>query len=398
MRRRPFLTLFNAVVLVPLLACGGRAVREDVATTAAFGARAPAAREAPFVWGVNGHPARWSEAYDWSDGDGRLERQLALIRELGFTHYRVDVGFEMDGRETGRLAAVAEAAGRYGVTLLPVMTFSTVGVPSSAREAYLAGRRMGTTFVRHHGSRFPVVEVGNELDIPAMIGGHPNGHDADHYLPPLTERYAELLRGILEAMAAGAPGMQTMVNFAQSHTGWIRLLADRGVPFDLIGWHMYVNEAGYGDDREHGSDYRSSLARLLGLGRDIWITEVNRHEGSGPRNAFGREQALVLDRLAGEMYAHPRVRAFIIYELFDETAALANSDSLGRPVTGDDDEAWYGLVHCLGGPGIARRCGGELERKPAFLDVRDRRRALAVARKHPTSALRPMPGSPVLLR
>jgi hypothetical protein len=293
---------------------------------------------------------------------------------------------------------VAATAGRFGITLLPVITFSAADIPSTGERAYQAGRRIGKTFQRHHASRFPVVEVGNELDIPAMIGGHPIGHEADHYLPALTERYAELLRGILEEIAAGAPAVRTMVNFAQSHTGWLRLLAERGVPFDLIGWHLYVNEAGYGDDREHGSDYRSTLARLAGLGRDIWITEVNRHEGSGPRDAFAREQALVIDRLAGEMYGHPRVGAFIIYELFDETAALANSDSLGRPVAGDDDEAWYGLVRCMGELRIARRCGGALERKPAFLGARDRRRALAAVPESPASALRPMPGSPVLLR
>jgi hypothetical protein len=351
------------VAALVLLGCGGRQAPRVAAGVA------PAEVEAPFVWGVSGHPARASEAYGYEDDPARLDRQMRLVRELGFSHYRVDVGVEMDGGERGRLAEVADAAERFGVTLLPVLTFGPAAVPRDRDEAYRAGRRIGEGFARRHGSRFPVVEVGNELDIPAMVDGHPVGHQTDHYRPPQVDRFAALLRGAIEGLREGAPTVRTIVNFAQSHTGFVRLLLERDVPFDIVGWHVYIDETGYGNDPEHRADYRATLERLERVGREIWITEVNRHRGSGPGNARMREQAAVLDRLAGEMAAHPLVGAFIVYQLFDELAALAY---------GNEDEAYYGLVHCAGPLEVARRCGGVLELKPAFAGARARGRRLAL--------------------
>src|SRR5918996_341251 len=85
------------LVILVLLGCGGPPAA-PVAT-----ALAPAELTAPFVWGVSGHPARASEAYGFEDDPVRLERQMRLVRELGFSHYRVDVGVEMDGGERGVL-------------------------------------------------------------------------------------------------------------------------------------------------------------------------------------------------------------------------------------------------------------------------------------------------------
>jgi hypothetical protein len=311
-------------------------------------------RTAPFVWGVNGHPARPSEAYDWSEADDRLQRQMRLVGELGFSHYRVDTGVGMDGAEGGRLAAVADAADRFGITLLPVLTFSPAAVPAAPADAYRAGRAIGDRFVRNHGARFPVVEIGNELDLAAMVAGQPVGHRDDHYRVADVDRFAALLRGAIEGLRAGAPGVRPIVNFAGSHTGFVRMLLERGVPLDIVGWHLYVDEAGYGDDPPNRADYRATLARLDTLGREVWITEVNRYRGSGPGNAHPAAQAAVLDRLAEEMHARPLIGAFVVYQLFDEAAVLDNHD---------EDEAWYGLVHCAGPLPVARRCGGALEIK-----------------------------------
>jgi hypothetical protein len=357
--------------------CGGAGTRDEIPARAEpLTAPAPVARMAPFVWGVNGHPARHSEAYGFEENEELLRRQMRLITDLGFSHYRVDVGYQMDGREGGVLATVADVAERFGVTLLPVITFGATEVPRTPEHAYRAGRAIGEAFARRHGARFPVVEVGNELDIPAMIGGHPVGDAVDHYLPAHAGRFAGILRGIIEGLQAGAPGVRTIVNMTQSHTGFLRILMEREVPFDIIGWHLYVDEHGYGNDPQHGADYRSTLARLDALGRDIWITEVNRYQGSGPGNAFAAEQSAILGRLADEMYAHPRVQAFIVYELYDEVAVRENHDRAGRPIEGDEDEAYYGLVHCEGPLPVARRCGGTLELKPGFVDARERLRAL----------------------
>jgi hypothetical protein len=315
----------------------------------------PTLRLTPFIWGVNGHPAAPSQAYDFRDDPERLRRQMQLIKDLGFTHYRVDIHFDMDGTEHGLLAEVAPVAEEFGVVLLPVVTFRKDLVPQDSSDAYRAGKRIGAAFVRHHGTRFPVVEVGNEVDIPAM-NGHMVGSELDHYRLEELQRYAAFLRGVIEKINEGAPGVRTIVDVAMSHTYFLRYLRDVGVPFDIAGWHLYADELGYGTDVEHGGDYRSALTRLEALGLDIWITEVNRHQGSGPDHRFAAEQATMLRRLAVEMYSHPQVKAFMVYQLYDEVA-------------NPGDEAYYGLVHCPGPIELGGSCIGTLELKPAFLSA-----------------------------
>lgn len=360
MTRFPSLLAGSAALLAACATGAGHPVRSPVRPVASL---APPVRTVPFVWGVNGHPARASEAYGWSEGDDRLQRQMRLVGELGFSHYRVDVGVGMDGAEGGRLAAVAAAADRAGITVLPVLTFGPETVPAAPAEAYRAGRAIAEGFVRNHGARFPVVEIGNELDIAAMIRGQPVGHHDDHYRAADVDRFAALLRGAVEGLRAGAPAVRSIVNFAGSHTGFVRMLLERGVAFDIVGWHLYVDEAGYGDDPPNRADYRATLARLDTLDREVWITEVNRYRGSGPGTSRAAAQAAVLDRLADKMYARPLIGAFLVYQLLDETAVLDNHDAAGRAIAGDEDEAWYGLVHCAGPLEVARRCGGALELK-----------------------------------
>jgi hypothetical protein len=147
------------------------------------------------------------------------------------------------------------------------------------------------------------------------------------------------------------------------------MLLDRKVPFDIVGWHAYVHESDDADPPGSHSDYRASLARLEALGRDIWITEVNRRGGSAVGDTELAEQASMLRRLAVEMYyTHPQVQAFMVYELYDETAAL------DTPAVGDDDETYYGLLHCAGSHDVARDCRGAVERKPAYLELQVRAR------------------------
>jgi hypothetical protein len=301
---------------------------------------------------------------------------MRLIHDLGFTYYRVDVPFGLDGAEHGWLTEVADAADEFGITILPVIAFDWSAEIPDRKEAKSVGRAIGTTFVRNHGTRFPVVEIGNELDIRAMLGNLP-GDQPDHYNPKIVSRFAAIMTGIIQKIHAGAPGVRTIVDMTQSHTAFLQMLLDRGVPFDIVGWHAYVHESDDADPPGSHSDYRASLARLEALGRDIWITEVNRRGGSAVGDTELAEQASMLRRLAVEMYyMHPMVQAFIVYELYDETA------SLDTPDIGDDDEVYYGLLNCAGSQEIARECRGGVERKPAYLELQLRAR-----RDHPGGGL-----------
>ena len=92
------------------------------------------------------------------------------------------------------------------------------------------------------------------------------------------------------------------------------------------------------------------LKRLKGYGKPIWITEINRRNGS--QGNAEKEQAEYLRRVAAQLAADPGIGALFVYELLDE------------PYHGSDNgESFYGLVELARDP---KDHWQVKRRKPAF--------------------------------
>lgn len=312
--------------------------------------------DSAFIWGVNGHPLQPGGPYA-ADGP-RLAAQMQRLLGVGATYYRVDVQHDAAGRAAyDGLARVADVASRSHIAILPVLTFPTEAVPSTRDGAARFGRLLGKRFADRFGDSFPVVEVGNELDMFSLRAGlnpftaHAGEAIADYDQSRL-QRAAGVLGGIIDGLKSGAPRVRTIVNFTLAHTFFVSYMAREVPTFDIIGMHVY---GGRGAQRPWIApvDYGRVLARLP-PDRPVWITEANRRDATFNESP-GDTQGAWVARLARDMYADPRVEAFFVYELYDEYRFRTDADR------DNDGEAYFGLFDCGRDP----RCLGAVVPKPA---------------------------------
>jgi hypothetical protein len=146
---------------------------------------------------------------------------------------------------------------------------------------------------------------------------------------------------------AADPAASTIVDTAGwLHYGFIeRLVKEDRVPFDILAWHWY-SEMG---DITNVQGKRDLVAWLQRYGKPLWITEINRRDGS--KGNQGEAQAEYVRKTAARFRADPRIRSFFIYELLDE------------PYFGAQGESDYGLVE------VRKGSTGKWEvsrRKPVF--------------------------------
>jgi hypothetical protein len=310
------------------------------------GLAASEARLRSFIWGVNGHPGKQT-AYA-SSGKG-LEQQLRYIRQLGATHYRVDLYPDSLGRVDPMFHGIVEVAAENGVTILPAL----VAHPNRNADTtinYLRGHAMGLGFARRYRERFSHIEAGNELQIhtlryvidssvtPPQVG-YWEGFYLDNYIDSMLVKTTAFLRGMTDGIHQGSPGTKVIINGAWRHFGYFEALKRDRVDFDIYGYHWY-SEMG---------DFRKEVLPHLPNDKDIWITEANRRNShSSPDDPA--EQARWISWFARQAAGIPRVKAFFVYELYEQPA-----------FRDDIPESKYGVIHCSD-----LECIGSRKLKPAF--------------------------------
>jgi hypothetical protein len=292
----------------------------------------------PFAWGINGHPVA-QEGYFQVP----IARQLDLVHELGAGWYRTDWGAEAFHRNTARFDELLAEAERQKIRLLPVI-FAPNGRSRDAtpEEIRAAARAFAREVAGRYKGRITHWELGNELDNYAMVRkgeetpsgklwqwGDPDGSSRDNYEESRYQRAKAEIMGLYEGVKAADPTALTMVDTG----GWLhygftdRLLHEDHVPFDILAWHWY---SGMGDMTKVQGKF-DLLARLAGYGKPLWITEINRNDGS--MDGQEKEQAEYVGRAATQLHSNPAIAALFIYELLDE------------PYFGQKNaEAHYGLV------------------------------------------------------
>lgn len=316
----------------------------------------------PFHWGVNGHPVS-QEGY-WQVP---LDKQLDLVSELGVGWYRCDVSAGAFQASTARLDELLAGAEKRRLRLLPVLLPSETfwHDKASLTEIQQGAAAFAQSMVSRYRGRITHWELANELDAYALIrkgettrggklwqwDGAPDGSSADDYHQGRYERARALIQGLHQGVKAADPAALTIVNTAGwLHHGFIeRLVREDRVPFEILAWHWY-SEMG---DITRVQGKLDLVALLKGYGKPLWITEINRRDGS--KGGTETEAADYLATVAQQMREHPDVDAFFVYELLDE------------PYFGTAGESDYGLIKLTRAPGADWQAG---ERKPAFDTLR----------------------------
>ena len=328
------------------------------ATTPTASSPEPAAR--PFAWGVNGHPLTQVGYLDVP-----IPRQLDLVTVLSAGWYRFDCNAEGFRRNTARFDELLAEAERRHLHLLPVLFSSPSGRSESATPARI--REAAHTFARDIAARYKGRithwELSNELDTAAMIRkgettrsgklwvwGDADGSSPDDFHEDRYQKAKAEIAGLQEGVKAADPGAVTIIDTAGwLHYGFVeRLVREDRVPFDVLAWHWY-SEMG---DITKVRGKLDLLNLLGGYGKPLWITEIDRRDGSRGGNA--QEQASYLGQTAAQMAARPDVGAFFVYELLDEPYFGATNP-----------ESHYGLVE------LAQDAGGtwRVARKKAAFDA-----------------------------
>ncbi|MEI7728789.1 MAG: glycosyl hydrolase [Verrucomicrobiota bacterium] len=300
---------------------------------------------APFQWGINGHTVS-QEAYFHVP----ITTQLDLVSELGAGWYRMDWGAKTFQGSTARMDELVAEAGQRQIQLLPVLFASPGGRSKQATPEQI--RAAATTYaqavVSHYKGKITHWELSNELEAHAMIrkgetsrsgklwkwDGDPDGSSPDHYEETRYQRAKAEILGLQEGVKAADPNARTIVDTAGwLHFGFIeRLVREDRVPFDILAWHWY-SEMG---DLTKVQGKLNLVELLKGFGKPLWITEINRRDGSkGGKEA---EQAEYVRKVATQLRATPGIEAVFFYELLDQ------------PYFGKDNpESHYGLVEVVRG-------------------------------------------------
>ena len=288
----------------------------------------------PFIWGVVGHPAI-REYLDLGPA-----AQLDLVQELGCNAYRVDVRdtahpYDRSAGEIHIDEMLPLAAAR-GIKLLPIL-FRPLDIwdaKQSPEDIYQASYNRGKAFAEKYRGKFDCIEIENEMDDKCIIRKTDGKSTADYddaFPSQKFSRCIEVVRGLADGVRAGDPDVKRAVGTCGwYHYGFIDELLARGGSFEILVVHWYSNSGSITRAMQGWSRY----------GKPIWLTEMDRHEGSFD-NAE-EDQAKMVSLQAEEMRNLPGIDAIFVYELLDEP-------HLGP----SNPESYYGLCSIKGGSSAA---------------------------------------------
>ncbi|AMR30105.1 hypothetical protein A0256_01070 [Mucilaginibacter sp. PAMC 26640] len=277
-----------------------------------------------FVLGVNGHPLG-DEAYlGVSAAD-----QISLIKKMGMGIYRINVRSTSDGTVTvpQRLQPLLDAAKEGNITLLPMLYTSTLDYDDTEAIAYTKGKNVGGNFAAKYGSVFKYYDMGNDLSINIINAGK-DGRYAEDYDQKKIGVTASYLKGMNDGIHANDPDAQTMMSASWVHWGFIKFCENYGVNFDILAYHWYsdMEAAIQRSSSLNITDITLTLNKIF-PGKPIWITEVNLRPGN--MSVFEADQNSFLTSFIAKCKANPTVKAFLIYELFDEPYKTGGEEYYG---------------------------------------------------------------------
>ena len=271
----------------------------------------PPAR-AELLWGANGHPFT---AYNGVS----IDEQLGFLTDMGLKSYRVNIS---DLSSAPALEALIAKAEPLGIAILPALTPSLSLDALTPEVLHARAHEFAFRLVSRFKGRIGVWELGNELEVHAIIRacemrddgtqypcawGPAGGNGPLDYYGPRWAKTSAVLKGLSEGAAAADPtARKAMGTAGWGHVGAFERMRQDGIAWDISVWHLY------------GEDPEWAFKLLAAHGKPIWVTEMNHPRGSEPgeqQQADGMRRWMT--RLA-ELAPRYNVEAAHIYELLDE--------------------------------------------------------------------------------
>ena len=272
-----------------------------------------------FILGINGHPLN-QKAYLSTP----VATQASLIKSLGMSYYRIDVGTDFSGTisNEAKFLELATAFQANNLKILPMLYPHGYELCNDATTAYNAGKKMASGFALKYGKYFDHYEIANEMELKLLKKRMLDGKDTSDYDHAKSVIICNFLKGMNDGVKASDPTAKTIIDMCQTHSGFIKLLKAYNVNFDIIGQHWYSN-AMYAQSIDYQNTVKDLLA-VYNYKKPIWITEFNQFQGS--INDRQDTQELIIKDFISNCRKNKLIQAFFIYELLDEPDLNMNKE------------------------------------------------------------------------
>lgn len=270
-----------------------------------------------FSWGVNGHNRHYA-----SYPDKNLKTQVKLAAELGSTIYRFNYN-PVTAEDFAYLDTVLAEVLAYGMDMMLVLD-DAQGTPEAIAQRIGAVAARYTSNSPHGFIRY--LQIFGEADIPALLdsnpGDVPDGSLSSHYSDAVIADWYGRFAAAIAAVRAVNADARTVISISHVHYGFLAALQARGLEWDVIGLDWYSDMGPFSQVLEPVK---------AGFSQDILITETNiRPTGNNTYAPLSTWDWLIEGMAA--VYAEPRVKGMLFYELLDE------------PAIADPVEGYCGLV------------------------------------------------------
>lgn len=267
-----------------------------------------------FIWGINGHAL--SERVPYNNA---IDEQLENIKRVGFTYYRNDIAVGIDGKvsNANRFIELLNKAQEKGIKILP-MIYDCWNPALSNQQNYQNGYALGLNFIKGYAKYISAVEIGNEKDV-AVIGNTSliksaipaDGQLTSHYDRVKANSLAACFDGMADGIHAGKATVKVIID-CSNHPRWgfFKIMQEQKVSYDIIGIHWYTSSGSI--TNIYGQNGINMFAQF---NKPLWITEINR--GGGSYGEGGDTEASALQSLYDQVRPYKAVKAFFVYELYD---------------------------------------------------------------------------------
>jgi uncharacterized protein DUF4214 len=239
-------------------------------------------------FGLNGHPFS-GQAY-FNSGGVDFATQISLVQNANLTWYRVTTPAPGSGGNYSQMDLLLNKAQAAGIQLLPVLIPVVDRNTDTLAQLYSESYSGAFNIVQRYKASIHVWEISNEEDVYSILGPAYNGDTINEYDPARLAISEAILHGLADGARAADSGCVRIVNFGWIHTGFIELLENDAIPYDVLGIHWYANAAttgqpAMGDVTCPGQNlpcpvqprYFNLVDRLQTLtsGKPLWVTENN---------------------------------------------------------------------------------------------------------------------------
>lgn len=246
--------------------------------------------------------------------------QTKLAKELGSGYVRVN--WENDGYLNGVRNAVglnlAMIDGIIQNGMRPYIVLNQVGDLTKSADPYTDGYNLANEIAVAAKGQVDYYQLENEVTSWTLKGSQYPGEKADQYDTAKSEKLIAWLKGANAGIKAGDPQAKTVVTGQWIQYGFLQMIADANVNYDVIGWDWF-SDMGLMSEKKL-SDGTSITDKLKSFNKPLMLVEVGQRPDGNKSSGFKMDEAkqvAFIDSMAEWAHTSAAFKGFFAFELTD---------------------------------------------------------------------------------